>query len=711
MSATVMTKRYELNNGLNTLTNGNNHGLIRPVEHRGNTVPDITYIEQPGTSKYMNYEDYLTNHCIVPRFPDLDQVKFNSNQLKLIAEYTDLSLPREVRLKASNRIHTELLHVGSCSAQNPSTTPFFRSRLFSLDPVKLSQQFQNSDTYDYSVQANTSCMIDSIVNDYDPDNLDKNKIHSNERVVKWFPHIKMLASGAHGQVFSSSLDGGNEMVAIKTSLYSGSDLKREAVIGMYCTNNLRKYVPNFAFVYGYTECSSLAPKGNNQYDWCSTLYPSASYLYMEKIKGKTFRAMLEAEMLDKDAVWSILVQVVNALNVAFKQSKFVHFDLHADNVMIVDHQQPIAVPYYDNEMKIAGYIVSRYVPVIIDYGYAAFSMGGARFYYIPQHKDVDMSPGYYKINPMNDLYTLFGTSTLATHIDDSRMPTNIMDDARHVINSFNRYVNRYIDADLVKIYIETQSSLGEINPEVRDSTVQNFIDWLTTKGMINKNNIYSYSQITQAEIKILPRSLDLTVCQFFDYLKNPKANITNNFDLCEAVNAVESDSAARYSKENIINFITSRHDAEAEFLNSLPNVDVSLQELDQNLQKYGVDINGLIYRFPPNFRAIDLESQYAFYSERVYLLPNIKHLYAQLQIFVKTSRCALTYTRKLTRDNIDKLQQLQEYVDEMERILSNSKVQLQYNQQFIDEYIGGVRNQKIVNFWIVEYPAIVASLP
>lgn len=138
---------------------------------------------------------------------------------------------------------------------------------------------------------------------------------------------------------------------IKATTDSAKEMENihEAYIGTRVINNIVKYIPNFAYVFGkYAE-------------------PSKATVIMEKIHGITFSKWIYSNKFNMKDFIFILVQLAFALEVAQRQCGFVHYDLTPWNVMIQELPTPVEFDYMIDSDNIYR-INTKLIPVIIDYG-------------------------------------------------------------------------------------------------------------------------------------------------------------------------------------------------------------------------------------------------------------------------------------------------------------------------------------------------------
>ena len=125
----------------------------------------------------------------------------------------------------------------------------------------------------------------------------------------------------------------------------------ETFIGTKVINEVVKYIPNFAYVFGSTENEGY---GKNN-------------VIMEYIAGKTLTQWMQSRSFNMKDFIFILIQLSFALEVAQRQCGFVHYDLTPWNIMIQELPQPISFDYMFDE-NIVYRVNTKIIPVIIDYG-------------------------------------------------------------------------------------------------------------------------------------------------------------------------------------------------------------------------------------------------------------------------------------------------------------------------------------------------------
>lgn len=180
----------------------------------------------------------------------------------------------------------------------------------------------------------------------------------------------------------------------KTKAYH-NNLVRTVCIGKIL-NNISLLIPNFVKTVG-------------------TLYHNRQIMVVyENIVGDTFEKALE--YLTFNEFINIFVQILFALEVAQRQYRFCHYDLHLKNIIL----KPIKNPYtYSVMLDTYRYDITayKYIPTIIDFGYSCININGSKVF------SSDF-PHYGMMNflvPCCDMYKLLYHSYIRSKGDLNRM--------------------------------------------------------------------------------------------------------------------------------------------------------------------------------------------------------------------------------------------------------------------------------------------------
>jgi len=228
---------------------------------------------------------------------------------------------------------------------------------------------------------------------------------------------------AEGSAFRVTLENIRNFMIIKTPQVNSPDyLYHEYFVGIWALKNLRRVIPNFMYVYGIFNCSSVV----NNYNFCDAdqaYNGTVNYLMSENIQGESLQNMLSA--LTGVEILSYIYQIVTALNLALYNYDFTHYDLHTGNVLMraIGHLWPkIVVPIiWPNREPI--FIETNFIPTIIDYGRCHVKVT------VTGNKEDLRDFGYLRFpeyfnglesNPAHDLYKLLGFMAFYLHLNKSK---------------------------------------------------------------------------------------------------------------------------------------------------------------------------------------------------------------------------------------------------------------------------------------------------
>lgn len=236
--------------------------------------------------------------------------------------------------------------------------------------------------------------------------------------------LKELASGADGRVWTADFLKYKRFLVIKTSLREDSDtLFHDFFVGVKCLNHLRRKIPNFVYTYTYFKCGKPIDFRTDKEKqdgvkiitnkFCDIVQDRNSFVLMEEVVGETFHNYLSRKQvidprdlkkygkLDKNALkkqlsrkyanydlytvdvyLAVMLQIISALNMAWKECKFTHYDLHDANVFLrrlPKGNDSMQIEYEGEGVKY--YLKVPVVATIIDFGRSHVQIGNEHFYY------------------------------------------------------------------------------------------------------------------------------------------------------------------------------------------------------------------------------------------------------------------------------------------------------------------------------------------
>lgn len=220
------------------------------------------------------------------------------------------------------------------------------------------------------------------------------------------------------------------------------------------------------YVYGYFKCNAPVVYERELISW-STPYPinQVTYLMSENIINSIpLKDFVNRNDITEADYLAVMLQLFNALNVAYKTYLFTHHDLHSSNVLVRILPEPVIVAFRD------GYIVTRYIPFIIDYSYSSITID-----------DVEYGRKGMHPFPMSDIYKLLCFSTQSLIGRPEYQPKqNLADQMFQFFHegSIKERISARLDTPYIDFY---KLNANNVSPTI---THENFINLLLTKSGI-----------------------------------------------------------------------------------------------------------------------------------------------------------------------------------------------------------------------------------
>ena len=192
---------------------------------------------------------------------------------------------------------------------------------------------------------------------------------------------------------------------------------REYFIGIKAINNLRYITPSFVYTLG----AFLCPKPSKTEEIsCDDSCKNTAFVFYEKILGESVQTLLKNDRLNFTQFLVILFQLLLGLEVAQREVRFTHFDLHTDNVMVKTGSSDSTSVI---QLDMFTYIINKpeFIPVVIDFGASTAYIEGkyiGSYDYISYGMLNFMIPGY-------DMYKFM--IYCARKTENRQLKTSIMD--------------------------------------------------------------------------------------------------------------------------------------------------------------------------------------------------------------------------------------------------------------------------------------------
>jgi hypothetical protein len=288
----------------------------------------------------------------------------------------------------------------ACEGKSYFSTEELQSRLGSIDMAKfgsmLTGDFFNDNVMNAMVCLSSSTHLAS-----------SSSLSPNERVRAWIRNLRRVGSeSVSGIALMADVGYGEEIkspfiVKSLRNLDNATELIHEAFIGLAALNHMRKLVPNFAYIYGFTECSPPFPgpatkddpKAKKIATFCNSKNPedlSIQVIYENVIPAVSMDEAVKT-MSGRNFIQYYLA-ILMALYKANEMYNFCHYDLHDQNALLrsctdarlleARKSNPKAEFYVPYELKFQAGYKKFYVsspdgiPTIIDYGRSYVKVDG-----------------------------------------------------------------------------------------------------------------------------------------------------------------------------------------------------------------------------------------------------------------------------------------------------------------------------------------------
>ena len=425
------------------------------------------------------------------------------------------------------------------------------NRLGTLESVEFKTLLREN-FYDSDVMKSAMCVAESI--SYMPSN-EPGNVASNIRMKRWLHNLHRIgAESVEGFAMRSDFDKADDTFIVKAPRdINNPVLLHEYFVGVNGLNQLRKFVPNFAYIMGGFKCSlPVIDDEKKVVSWCNNMdYPIDYVIYENITPGKTLSETINAGCNFTEWL-NYYMQILYALKIAHEKTDYTHYDLHTENVIIREVPQGsngkvFGIPY-ETEKNITEYIVAGKIATIIDYGLSHIKYDGRHFGIADRSSWGVQSD---KSFPMHDAYKLLMMSIRDMYIADQKESLNM---ASNILNFFN---NTESVNDVVKNQIKTYYYLP-----YNDKTSAITFDELTT--YIRKTFDMSQIIVSKTNIPILGCEGNDLCTTSSEFLRKsglemePRARtVFDYYDLANRLSTEESSAVEKSVKEKVSAMRTS----------------------------------------------------------------------------------------------------------------------------------------------------------
>ena len=645
--------------------------------------------------KYINMAS-----CGIPTQPKNKDLVFPNYLLRDLLIINDPNNKAKKREKSLYIIEKWLVEQGSCTELNPSIVDELQERLFNISSDKIQEYLLDPTTLDAYVHDNLSCIVNAIYQRHNPTNPFESRIR--ERIKNWFPALKLIgAPSVNGYALETSFNSySTQLFIVKVPRRGISDmLIHEAAIGLYVTNKMRHLLPNFMYVYGYTQCAPPVLDNNNDVlTWCTSDTERVSYLITENIIGaQDFGEFLKDKNVNYRDFQLIFLQIINALNQAFKKYKYTHNDLHYGNILIRKFSNKVAIPYYDSMNNIAGYIASQYIPTIIDYGYSGAQIGSQMIGRFGLAKSGIITTEAF---PMYDMYKLVCFLYERVHISGDPTNNSVLAIKSFLKEAFDKFGEGSIIDRVKRRLNDPRADYYQAPEHLRGMTYDAYIKLLGP--FLPLYLLTSVNEVALQNIYLPGYDSPVNSCDFYEAF-NTQIGPTTPFEYCQAITTLKHNTLLDEDyQQQATQWLDSKFDAESYFLNK--QVDIQKDIDDANVITNF--LRNVIINQPTEQ---DLKMQFYSNSTRrkLVMMLRLREKIANMISMIRAVSCALIEQHTYNK-YVQQLRQLLEVVDEWMRIFEQARLEVQQQKQSIKPIPLFVGNTN--EYWFKEFYELADQL-
>ena len=294
----------------------------------------------------------------------------------------------------------------------------------------------------------------------------------NTRTKQYFENMKVASSGGHASVGKSRLFDSLDVIVKKGKVYEAVGLE---FYNLLVLSDLCEYIPHFPLPYMYFTCLSNTDKDKDKdkdtIQFCEkphveqadidTITEEAEDNYDEDDIAPKLREFIIMEVAgtrtlkqgctSEEECLSVILQVMFSLHIAQTHSKFTHYDLHTENIMLrnFDTENKNVWFYYKvNEINYEVPLINNSLAMLIDFGMSHCEELGRKKHLARMHWSEEQLSAYQK-------YVSITEDDILT---DTYIP--FVDHIKFLLLVF--FNNKYAPKDLMPI-IETFNKQYRIN--------------------------------------------------------------------------------------------------------------------------------------------------------------------------------------------------------------------------------------------------------
>lgn len=241
--------------------------------------------------------------------------------------------------------------------------------------------------YEASIMATMFCLFDVVL--YAPDEsavggqllAQGGFPETSRQITQVFTHLRRIgAESVDGVALLSGFGELDNMFIIKAPKDPQKDeMIHEYFIGVTCTNAMRRWTPNYAYILGAFKCQPpIVQPDKRVSQWCGRGDRSTyvNYIVYEKIPGVELKQ--EAATCSFDEYFTWFIQLGFALQMGSEKCGFTHYDLHSENVLMRTWSHRDFIIPYETPAGIL-YVRTNKIATMIDFGRSHVQVGGEGF--------------------------------------------------------------------------------------------------------------------------------------------------------------------------------------------------------------------------------------------------------------------------------------------------------------------------------------------
>ncbi len=240
----------------------------------------------------------------------------------------------------------------------------------------------NKHFFDANFMAKLYCVLDTVL--LLPTAEEGGYKDASLHITEIFHDLRRIgADSVNGDAMIASFGPWKDLFIIKApKRIENDDLFHEFFVGVSTTNNMRKFTPNYSYIFGGFKCLPPSIGADKKViEWCSrsiNTHSYVNYVIYEFVPGSDMEAEMATCTFEEYFGW--IVQVLIAVQLGVDKYGFTHYDLHSGNVRLRNwgDVHEFAIPY-DLGNGTTWHVKAKKIAVMIDFGSSHVEVNGRHF--------------------------------------------------------------------------------------------------------------------------------------------------------------------------------------------------------------------------------------------------------------------------------------------------------------------------------------------